>query len=897
MTRRMLIDAGHPEETRVVVLNDEQLVDFDFESSTKKQIKGNVYLAKVTRVEPSLQAAFIEYGGNRHGFLAFSEIHPDYFQIPQADRAMLDEVARADEDDANGSDDDDDDADLARKRARLLRSYKIQEVIKRRQIMLVQVVKEERGTKGAALTTYLSLAGRYCVLMPNTPRGGGISRKIEDAEDRKRLKEAAAELDVPKGMGLIIRTAGQERTKAEIRRDYEYLLRQWEDIRETTLKSMAPSLIYEEGDLVKRAMRDLYSRDIEEVLVEGDEAYKQAKRIMTMLMPSRSRRVKQYRDEVPLFFRHGVEDQLDAMHLPKVELPSGGTIVIHTTEALTAIDVNSGRATRERHIDETALKTNLEAADEVARQMRLRDLAGLIVIDFIDMADQRHERQVERRLRDALKMDRARLQIGKISQFGLLELSRQRMRPSLQELSTQTCPVCHGLGVVRSTESCALHALRRIQEVGIAGETAVMRVVVPGSAAYYLLNQKRDALFRMEQRYQMRVFVDSDDQMIPGEIGVERLERREKPIDVPAPVAAPVLEEEPAEEPEIEDEDEELVERPASRGGDERRGEGRRGRRGDRRGRRDERTEDRAAEAPAIEQPAYREPVEAAEGAEDAPDEAMAAPVAAAPSAEDGEDGGKKRRRRRRRRRRGGDRGGEQQFGAEQNLDDSGDEGDEEGEGEAVAEPASFAAPQPAEAVPDQVPADSPVVPLPAELVAPLPVEVPQVEVSDEEDAAEEVAAAEEAPAEAPAPEKPKRRSRAKKPVAEAAEEAPAKPAAKAKKAPARSRAKAAPAAAEAAAPEAEEKPKRRRAPAKKAAAPKAQPAEAEAAPAPAETAPAASEAPATPAPAAPEPAAQPAPEPANEPAAPEPAAPEPAAAEAPARPVRRGWWNRLTGS
>ncbi|WP_200840646.1 Rne/Rng family ribonuclease [Geminicoccus flavidas] len=540
MTRRMLIDAGHPEETRVVILNDKQLVDFDFESSTKKQIKGNVYLAKVTRVEPSLQAAFVEYGGNRHGFLAFSEIHPDYFQIPQADRAMLEDVARGDEGDGNGNgngSDDDDEADIARRRARLLRSYKIQEVIKRRQIMLVQVVKEERGTKGAALTTYLSLAGRYCVLMPNTPRGGGISRKIDDAEDRKRLKEIAAELDVPKGMGLIIRTAGQERTRAEIRRDYDYLLRQWEDIRETTLKSMAPALIYEEGDLVKRAMRDLYSRDIDEVLVEGDEAYKQAKRIMTMLIPSRSRQVKQYRDEAPLFFRYGVEDQLDAMHLPKVDLPSGGSIVIHTTEALTAIDVNSGKSTRERHIDETALKTNLEAADEAARQMRLRDLAGLIVIDFIDMADQRHERQVERRLRDALKLDRARLQIGKISQFGLLELSRQRMRPSLQELSTQTCPVCHGLGVVRSTESCALQALRRIQEVGIAGETAVMRVIVPSSAAYYLLNHKRDALFRLEQRYQMRVFVDTDDQMIPGDIGVERMERREKPIEVPPPAS------------------------------------------------------------------------------------------------------------------------------------------------------------------------------------------------------------------------------------------------------------------------------------------------------------------------------------------------------------------------
>jgi ribonuclease E len=881
----MLIDAGHPEETRVVVLNDEQLVDFDFESSTKKQIKGNVYLAKVTRVEPSLQAAFVEYGGNRHGFLAFSEIHPDYFQIPQADRAALDEIARADDGDGNGngngSEDDDDDADLARKRSRLLRSYKIQEVIKRRQIMLVQVVKEERGTKGAALTTYLSLAGRYCVLMPNTPRGGGISRKIEDGEDRRRLKEIAAELEVPKGMGLIIRTAGQERTRAEIRRDYEYLLRQWEDIRETTLKSMAPALIYEEGDLVKRAMRDLYSRDIDEVLVEGDEAYKQAKRIMTMLIPSRSRRVKQYRDEVPLFFAHGVEDQLDAMHLPKVDLPSGGTIVIHTTEALTAIDVNSGRATRERHIEETALKTNLEAADEAARQMRLRDLAGLIVIDFIDMADQRHERQVERRLREALKMDRARLQIGKISQFGLLELSRQRMRPSLQELSTQTCPVCHGLGVVRSTESCALQALRRVQEVGIAGETAVMRVVVPGSAAYYLLNHKRDALVRMEQRYQMRVFVDSDEQMIPGDIGVERLERREKPIEVPAPASlAPPVEEEPVDEPEIEEEEEELVERRAENG----RGD-RRDRRGDRRGDRREGRRD--------EERQRREPAVSAEDAEQPRVEE--APVAAAPAGEEGEEGGKKRRRRRRRRRRGGDRGIEQQVMADQNQgefedEDEADEGPVAEEAPAVEEApvVEEAAPAPAAEVPaapepvasepvasEEVPADTPVVPLPAELVAPPAVELPPVEVPEEQP---EPAVAE----------KPKRRTRAKKAVEEAvAAEKPAR----ARKVPAR-RAKAAPAAEEAA-PAAEEKPKRRRTTRK--AAPVVD---------------AAGEPLAEPAPMVEQPAAA-APEPtASEPApVPEPAAPEPAVAEAaepapasneapaPAKPVRRGWWNRLTGS
>jgi ribonuclease E len=845
----MLIDAGHPEETRVVVLNDEQLVDFDFESSTKKQIKGNVYLAKVTRVEPSLQAAFVEYGGNRHGFLAFSEIHPDYFQIPQADRATLENVASADEGEGNGQDDDDDDADLARKRARLLRSYKIQEVIKRRQIMLVQVVKEERGTKGAALTTYLSLAGRYCVLMPNTPRGGGISRKIEDAEDRRRLKEVAAELEVPKGMGLIIRTAGQERTKAEIRRDYEYLLRQWEDIRETTLKSMAPSLIYEEGDLVKRAMRDLYTRDIDEVLVEGDEAYKQARRIMTMLMPSRSRRVKQYREEIPLFIHHAVEDQLDAMHMPKVELPSGGTIVIHTTEALTAIDVNSGRATRERHIDETALKTNLEAADEVARQMRLRDLAGLIVIDFIDMADQRHERQVERRLRDALKMDRARLQIGKISQFGLLELSRQRMRPSLQELSTQTCPVCHGLGVVRSTESCALQALRRVQEAGIAGETAVMRLVVPGVVAYYLLNQKRDALVHLEQRYQMRVLIDSDGQMIPGEVGVERLERREKPIEVPPPASlatAPVEEDEPVDAVEVEEEEAELVER--------------------RREKRERRPDRPHRHAPRLED----QPTVEAEA--DEPADAIVAPVTADAPGDETDEGGKKRRRRRRRRRRGGDRANGQSAGFEQALDSAeADEGDGEEETEEAAEAAIAEAP--AEM---PVAEELPVVPLPVELIVP--------------EAAEAQAPAMEQPE--TVAEKPKRRTRARKAPAEApVEEQPAK-------APARGRSRAAaksraPAEAEpASATQAVAKPTRRRT-----ARPKPEPVEATASepmPEPAAQAPAASPAaePVTAVPAEedrqPELAVADTPTPSEAPAP---------AAEASAKPVRRGWWNRLTGS
>jgi ribonuclease E len=531
MTQRMLIDASQPEETRVVVINDQQqLVDFDFETTTKKQLKGNIYLAKVTRVEPSLQAAFVDYGGERHGFLAFSEIHPDYYQVPHADRQLLEEASRLDgeltEGDGEGEEQSDGEgggeleeeasevfAEQARRRARLLRSYKIQEVIKRRQILLVQVVKEERGTKGAALTTYLSLAGRYCVLMPNTGRGGGISRKIANPGDRSRLKEIARGLEVPDGMGLIIRTAGQERNKLEIRRDYEYLLRLWNDIRELTLQSIAPCTIHEEGALVKRAVRDLYGADIEEILVEGEEAYRAARKVMSMLMPSRVRRIKPYREELPLFMQYGVEDQLDALHSPVVHLRSGGSIVIHTTEALTAIDVNSGRSTRERNIEETALKTNLEAADAAARQLRLRDLAGLIVVDFIDMVEARNQKAVERRFRDALKSDRARVQFGRISPFGLLELSRQRLRPSLQELSTQACPACNGTGVVRSVESAALRALRGIELEGLKNTTAAMSLTLPEAVALYVLNQKRDRLVHLEQRYGLRVDVLVDRHM------------------------------------------------------------------------------------------------------------------------------------------------------------------------------------------------------------------------------------------------------------------------------------------------------------------------------------------------------------------------------------------------
>ena len=584
MTKRMLVDAAYPEETRVVVADDQQLLDFDFETASKRQLKGNIYLAKVIRVEPSLQAAFVDYGGNRHGFLAFSEIHPDYYQIPQADRDRLAELETqlahtrgedepVDDEPAatggNGPADGDDDPDappaaetvnadgdaeqteltgqLRRERAKLLRSYKIQEVVRRRQIMLVQVVKEERGTKGAALTTYLSLAGRYCVLMPNTPKGGGISRKISTAADRTRLKKVAQDLQVPVGMGLIIRTAGQERTKAEIRRDYEYLLRLWNDIRERTLESVAPCAIYEEADLIRRAMRDLYTNDIEEVLVEGEHGYRTAKAFMTMLMPSRARRVKQYKGDTPLFFAHKVEDQLDKMHDSTVQLRSGGSIVIHTTEALTAIDVNSGRATRERHIDETAVKTNLEAADEVARQLRLRDIAGLVVVDFIDMAEHRHQRQVEKRLRDALKVDRARLQVGRISTFGLLELSRQRLRPSFLELSTQPCPVCHGTGFCRSTESAALQALRRVEAMGVEGKAAKVAVVLPVEVALYMLNQKRVDVQRIEQRYGVEVHVKVDERMVASEFRVDVLEAATAPAT--AAVEAPAAGERAAAEP------------------------------------------------------------------------------------------------------------------------------------------------------------------------------------------------------------------------------------------------------------------------------------------------------------------------------------------------------------
>ncbi|HET7803587.1 MAG TPA: Rne/Rng family ribonuclease [Pseudolabrys sp.] len=666
MADKMLIDATHPEETRVVVLRGNRVEEFDFESANRKQLRGNIYLAKVTRVEPSLQAAFVDYGGNRHGFLAFSEIHPDYYQIPVADRQALiaqeerdqrdadaeaehragrrgrrhrhrgaerhrgrdvvqsepisaeeasadatevpaadagfgepeqDQFAQAPDyaaereavptefapeaqehhpaesppgedaapavaaplettaegeqpsaaaegaltadtapenvphdadspaagtvENGNGEDHADDEAvesvggadaleEVQERLPRFRRQYKIQEVIKRRQVMLVQVVKEERGTKGAALTSYLSLAGRYSVLMPNTARGGGISRKITSAEDRMRLKEISQELEVPEGMGVILRTAGASRTKTEVKRDFEYLLRLWETVRDLTLKSTAPKLVYEEGSLTKRSIRDLYGKDIEEIIVSGEEGYKEAREFMRMLMPSHVKNIKQYKDTQPLFTRYGIESQLDAMFSPVVQLRSGGYIVINQAEALVAIDVNSGRATREHHIEDTALKTNCEAADEIARQLRLRDLAGLIVIDFIDMDEGRNNRTVERRLKEALKYDRARIQVGRISHFGLLEMSRQRIRTSVLESSTEKCPVCGGSGHVRSVSSVALQLLRAVEEMLIKGAMHNLIVRTRAEVALYVLNHKRAHLRMLEERFRITITVSAD---------------------------------------------------------------------------------------------------------------------------------------------------------------------------------------------------------------------------------------------------------------------------------------------------------------------------------------------------------------------------------------------------
>lgn len=596
MSNKMLIDASHPEETRVVVVRGNRIEEFDFESEHKKQLKGNIYLGRVTRVEPSLQAAFVEYGGNRHGFLAFSEIHPDYYQIPVADRLALleaeEKAARAESDDEDQASDkdnkkkrsnkkdgrkskksaalaEDTDADVISEdidtddaeepielvgaedameevpdRRRMQRKeYQIQEVIKRRQILLVQVVKEERGNKGAALTTYMSLAGRYSVLMPNTARGVGISRKITNLQDRKRLKEVVKSLDVPKGMGVILRTAGANRTKSEIKRDYEYLMRLWDNVRNLTLESTAPALVYEEGSLIKRSIRDLYNKDIGEILVSGEQGYREAKDFMRMLMPSHAKVVQPYRDSLPIFARNGIEAQLDKILQPQVTLKSGGYLVINQTEALVAIDVNSGRSTKEHSVEETALQTNLEAAEEVARQLRLRDLAGLVVIDFIDMEEKRNIRTVEKRLKDCLKEDRARIQVGRISHFGLMEMSRQRIRASVLESTMQACSHCAGTGYIRSDSSMSLHIIRSIEEYLLRNPGYNIIVRTPFASAIYVLNHKRDALTDLERRFGLSISIEADDNVGVQNLAIYKGEVSTRVAEVPAPLP-PVIEEE-----------------------------------------------------------------------------------------------------------------------------------------------------------------------------------------------------------------------------------------------------------------------------------------------------------------------------------------------------------------
>ncbi len=620
-TKRMLIDATHPEDTRVVVLSGNHLEDFDVEVESRRQLKGNIYLAKVIRVEPSLQAAFVDFGGNRHGFLSFNEIHPDYYQIPVADREVLlaEQEAAEKADEAAKSADEDEDARPgvetvggddseeveARRPLRSHRDYKIREVIKRRQILLVQVVKEERGNKGAALTTYVSLAGRYCVLMPNTARGGGISRKIPTGADRKRLRTLLGDLGIPRGMAVIVRTAGAKRTKAEIKRDYEYLVRLWDSVRELTLKSTAPNLVHEEANLIKRSIRDLYSSDIEEIIVDGEEGYRTAKDFIKLLIPSHAKRVKHYdSDGVSLIQHFQVESQLDAMHNPQVQLGSGGYIVIDPTEALVAIDVNSGRATRARNIEETALKTNLEAAAEIARQVRLRDLSGLIVIDFIDMEVARNNAQVERRLKESMRNDRARIQLGRISPFGLLELSRQRLRPSLIETSSQPCPYCAGTGVQRSTESTALYVLRALEEEATRRRSSQITIHVPTAVAIYILNQKRAAVADIERRGNFSILVAADDSLIPPDYRIEQVTARRGRADADsaAPKAA-----RPAAEPQAAGEE----------------GEGkRRRRRRPRRRKRGEEERELAADAVAPDEPA--EPAAEAQEAGGVPDEVRA---------------------------------------------------------------------------------------------------------------------------------------------------------------------------------------------------------------------------------------------------------------------------------
>jgi ribonuclease E len=755
----MLVDGTHPEETRIVVSNGNKLEEFDFESQSRRQLRGNIYLAKVTRVEPSLQAAFIEYGGNRHGFLAFSEIHPDYYQIPVADREALmraveeeeaeddeheetkprrrsarsrrepsvsepaagdgaeateqdpsapteaaaeadpqsvdlEQVAHGDEPaegprDAEAAeagsvaDEDSSDEDGAshieeapasnepveslggtadvleenrerRQRQPRRHAYKIQEVIKRRQVMLVQVVKEERGNKGAALTTYLSLAGRYSVLMPNTARGGGISRKITNAADRKRLKDIVGDLEVPQGQGIILRTAGASRTKAEVKRDFEYLQRLWESVRSLTLKSQAPCLVYEEGSLIKRTIRDLYSKDIDELFIAGDDAYREAKDFMRMIMPSHAKNVQLYKEDQPLFSKFNVEGQLDQMFSPQVTLPSGGYLVINPTEALVSIDVNSGRATREHNIEDTALQTNLEAAEEVARQLRLRDLAGLIVIDFIDMIENRSNRAVERKLKDALKNDRARIQVGRISHFGLMEMSRQRIRFGVVESSTHKCPTCNGTGLVRSVESVALMVMRNVEDHVLKRPGQSINVRVPVDVALYILNTKRGTLATLELKHGLSITIVADDHVGPQHYVIEKGEQRIATGDLPPPAHIRVdtqAIDDAADEADaaVEDEEEETTEgEPREARSDEGGERGGRGRRRRRRGGRDR--DERGDRPPRPQQQPVEAGAEAPEGsdAEEGDDEGEERPAHA--NGEGRGEGGDRRRRRRGRR-------------------------------------------------------------------------------------------------------------------------------------------------------------------------------------------------------------------------------------------------------
>ncbi|WP_288804673.1 Rne/Rng family ribonuclease [uncultured Novosphingobium sp.] len=928
MATRMLIDARHPEETRVAVLKGNRIEEFDFESADKKQIKGNIYLAKVTRVEPSLQAAFVDFGGNRHGFLAFSEIHPDYYQIPKEDREALlaEEAAHAEEEAAlRASEGDDEDEDggegydgegysdggltevdtsekdhvatiedgnvengfeaaeeeaaeedssgrgrrgrgrrqggrsggrskeadeLRAKRMALRRRYKIQDVIHRRQVLLVQVVKEERGNKGAALTTYLSLAGRYCVLMPNSSHGGGISRKISSASDRKRLKSIIAELELPRSMGCIVRTAGLQRTKTEIKRDFDYLARLWDELREQTMRSAAPALIHSDSDLIKRAIRDIYNRDIEEVIVEGEEGYRAAKDFMKLLMPSHGRKVKPYADPVPLFQRFGAEDQLTAMYDPVVQLRSGGYIVINPTEALVSIDINSGRATKEHGIEQTAVATNLEAAQEIARQLRLRDMAGLVVIDFIDMEYGSNVRKVEKAMKEALKNDRARIQVGRISSFGLMEMSRQRLRTGVLEATTRSCPHCDGTGLVRTASSAGLSALRLIEDEAAKGKGIVVSLFASTEAAIYLLNAKRTDLADIEERYGVAVEVIPEGENEGAKMRVVSSGPRNEFVPRFEPIAEDVEDDFIDDEEEIEEEEREEA-RSRDEDGD---GGSRRKRRKRRRGRnrRDEQTsEDVEIEAEGDE--------EASEAEDEVGSDDDAGPASEGNGDDDESEAPRKRRRRggrRRRNRRNGENG------EGENAGDSaeGDDGDEGLEAEAapVVDAPAVEAPV-AETIAEVV----------TEVAAPEAEEAPKpkkraprrkkAEAAEVEAPAVTEAVAEEAPA--PVAEKPKRTRRKKAEPAEAAAEVAAEEAPVAEKPKRTRRKKAEPAetVAEVAAEEAPvaEKPKRTR---RK----KAEPVE---------------------------PVAEAVAEPAAEPASVEVAE----AADEPAAP-RRGWWQRTFG-